>query len=266
MLSKEEEIRRVAIGHHHQMAPEFQARYSDLERSRFASAFTYGRAKVDRMVDDVFRSLPKGSRILDVGCGTGEHLKRAMTHGLDATGVEPASGMTEFARRNVPEAELVEGVATKLPFADGQFDAVILIEVLRYLHPSEVDQALSEARRVLRPGGKILATLVNRWALDGFYLLYRARQLFKASKFDERDPYCLFYTPGEAERLLRNAGFKNVHSQGRMLAPLRIAYRLNEGLGGKLAAALEGLDDTMHEARWTRALAGHLMVTGEVPA
>ena len=265
MLTQEEEIRRVAIGHHDHMAPEFQSRYVELEKSRFANAFTYGRAKIDKMVDDLFRSLPKGAKILDVGSGTGEHLKRAIGHGLQATGVEPAPGMREFARSNVPQAELVDGVATKLPFPDAQFDAVILIEVLRYLHPTEVEQALREARRVLRPGGKILATLVNRWALDGFYLLYRGRQLFKSRKFDEKDPYCLFFTPGEAERELRKAGFEKVTTDGRMLAPLRIAYRLDERLGGKVAAAVERLDDSMHQARWPRAFAGHLIVTGEAP-
>src|SRR5689334_3881561 len=106
MLTQEEEIRRVAIGHHHQMAPEFQSRYVELEKSRFANAFTYGRAKIDKMVDDLFRSLPKGAKILDVGSGTGEHLKRAIGHELQATGVEPAPGMREFARSNVPQAEL----------------------------------------------------------------------------------------------------------------------------------------------------------------
>jgi SAM-dependent methyltransferase len=264
-VTQEEQIRRVAIGHHHQMAPEFQSRYADLERSRFASAFTYGRAKVDNMVDDLFRSLPKGSKILDVGSGTGEHLKRAIGHGLKATGIEPAPGMREVACGNVPEAELIEGVATTLPFPEAQFDAVILIEVLRYLHPTEVEEALREARRVLRPGGKILATLVNRWALDGFYLLHRARQLFKASGFDERDPYCLFFTPPEAERLLSDAGFVEVRSEGRMLAPLRIAYKASDRLGSKVAAAVERFDDNLHQASWTRPFAGHLIVMGQAP-
>src|SRR5207302_1722279 len=96
-------------------------------------AFTYGRAKIDQMVDELFRSLPANAAILDVGCGTGEHLKRALGHGLQATGVEPAPAMLAAARRNVPDARIEDGVATSLPFGDAEFDAVIMIEVLRYL-------------------------------------------------------------------------------------------------------------------------------------
>lgn len=265
MVGRDEEIRQVAIGHHHRLAADFQSWYEDLEKSRFASAFTYGRYQLDHMVDDLFRSLPKGSSILDVGCGTGEHLKRALRNGLKATGVEPAEGMLEVARQNVPNAEVIQGVATKLPFKDQQFDAVIMIEVLRYLHRSDVELALQEARRVLRPGGAILATLVNRWALDGFYLLQRARQLFKSSQFNEKNPYCLFFTPGEAEQLLREAGFTNVRAEGRMLAPLRIAYKLGAGVGGAIASAVEGLDNRLHRASVARPFAGHLIAIGQVP-
>ena len=52
MASRDEEIRQVAIGHHHRLAGDFQSWYQDLEKSRFASAFTYGRYQLDQMVDE----------------------------------------------------------------------------------------------------------------------------------------------------------------------------------------------------------------------
>lgn len=266
MTGTEEEIRRVAIDHHHIRADNFESWYADLASSRFANAFTYGRAKIDKMIDELFRSLPKGGRILDVGCGTGEHLKRALAHGLEPSGLEPAPAMLEAARKNVPDAQIEEGVATDLPFPDGQFDAVIMIEVLRYLHKHDVEKALQEARRVLRPGGTLFVTLVNRWSLDGFYLFHRGRQLVSRDKYNKIHPYCLFFTPGEAERELHSAGFVNVRTEGRLFGPVRLAYKLGEGLGSRFASAIEGLDDKIQASRWARPFAGHLVAIGEAPA
>jgi ubiquinone/menaquinone biosynthesis C-methylase UbiE len=263
-MSDATEIRQVAIDHHHQMASEFEGYYSALEKSRFSNAFTYGRAKLDRMIDELFDSLPEGASILDVGCGTGEHLKRAQKHGLQATGIEPAAGMLAAARKQLPSTRIEQGVATQLPFEDGQFDAVLMIEVLRYLHRSDIGLALREARRVLRPGGVIFVTLVNRWALDGFYIHQRARQLLKRSQFNATNPFCEFFTPGKAERALKEAGFDEVSTQGRLFGPIRLVYKLSRRLGSRLAAMIEKLDDRIHRRKWPRAVAGHLIAIGRV--
>lgn len=263
-MSASKDIRQVAVNHHHKKVGEFEAWYAELEKDKYANAFTYGRAKLDRMVDDLFRSLPKGGAILDVGCGTGEHLKRAQGHGLVATGVEPAQAMRESALRNLPGTKIVPGVATELPFEDNSFDAVLMIEVLRYLHRSDIKVALQEARRVLRPGGVLLVTLVNRWALDGFYLLQRVRQWRKGSEYDEVNPFCEFFSPRQAERELSEAGFAEVRTEGRLFGPMRMVYKASPKLGRWLASLVDRADDGFHKWRWTRGLAGHLIAIGKV--
>ena len=260
-----EDIRQAAIESHDLTADKFVGWYDALKRSRFSNAFAYGRSKIDALVDELFASLPKGGKVLDVGCGTGEHLQHAIDRGLSASGVEPAPAMLEVARRNVPKAEIHQGVATALPFPDAQFDLVIMVEVLRYLDRADTEKAISEARRVLKPGGQLFVTLVNRWALDGFYILQRARSLGRRKEFDERNPYCLFHTPVSARRDLQQAGFEEIRIEGRLLAPLRIAYKASERFGGWLASKLEPLDDRLHRQSWTRPLAGHLIAIGRVP-
>ena len=264
-MSDPVDVRRVAIDHHDRVSRVFEDYYTALEADRFSSAFTYGRSKLDRMIDDLFASLPPGASVLDIGCGTGEHLKRAQRHGLIATGVEPAPAMLAVARRNVPGARIESGVATQLPFSNEEFDAIIQVEVLRYLHRNDIRQALCEARRVLRPGGILFVTLVNRWALDGFFARQRIRQALKRSAFDEVNPYCEFFSPREAERELRRAGFVDVRTEGRLLAPLRLVYKINSALGRRLASAMESVDDRIHRWRWPRAFSGHLIAIGEVP-
>jgi ubiquinone/menaquinone biosynthesis C-methylase UbiE len=260
-----EEIRQAAIDSHDKDAAKFEAWYDALDRSRFSNAFTYGRSKIDAVVGELFETLPEGAKVLDVGCGTGEHLVRAVKAGFEACGVEPAPAMLDFARKNVPKADLRQGIATDLPFGDGEFDLVIMVEVLRYLDRPDTETALKEARRVLKPGGRLMVTLVNRWALDGFYVLQRARSLVKRRQFDEINPYCLFHTPAAARRNLAKAGFDEVRIEGRLLAPLRIAYKASERLGGWLASKLEKVDDRLHRAGWMQPFAGHLIAIGRVP-
>ena len=259
-----EDIRQAAIDSHDRTADKFVGWYDALKRSRFSNAFAYGRSKIDALVDELYESLPKGGKVLDVGCGTGEHLQRALDHGLRASGLEPAPAMLEVARRNVPRAEIEQGVATALPYKDAQFDLVIMVEVLRYLDRADTEKALAEARRVLKPGGKLFVTLVNRWALDGFYILQRARALVRRREFDHRNPYCLFHTPASAKRDLGRAGFDEVRTEGRLLAPLRIAYKASDNFGGWLARRLERLDDRLHRHSWTKPFAGHLIAIGQV--
>ena len=70
-------VRTLAVEHHHDEAKQFVDWYKDMANSRFANAFTYGRYKIDVLLDEVFKTQQPRARILDVGCGTGEYVRRA---------------------------------------------------------------------------------------------------------------------------------------------------------------------------------------------
>jgi len=96
-----------------------------------------------------------GTRLLDVGCGAGGALRLAADRGADVTGIDAAPGFVEIARRRLPGANIVGGELQSLPFADESFDAVTGFNSFQYgANPSA---ALTEARRVTRPGGRIAA-------------------------------------------------------------------------------------------------------------
>ncbi|MDP9373631.1 MAG: methyltransferase domain-containing protein, partial [Chloroflexota bacterium] len=99
-----------------------------------------------------------GERALDVGCGTGLLLRlladseeRVALAGVD---LDPA--MIARARRRVPEVALCVASATALPYPDDRFDLLTSTFVLHHLDPAGQHAALVEARRVLRPGGRLV--------------------------------------------------------------------------------------------------------------
>lgn len=116
--------------------------------------------------------LRPGERALDVGCGAGRHAFEMYRRGADVIAFDQDAD--ELARvrdlfvamraaGEVPdgaEADVKEGDALSLPFADGEFDRVVAAEVLEHI-PADI-QALHELARVLRPGGTIALT-VPRW-------------------------------------------------------------------------------------------------------
>lgn len=104
-----------------------------------------------------------GDRVLDVGCGTGVVARAAVDRVGPAgsvTGVDLNDGMLTVAAASHPDIAWRQGPAEHLPFEDGAFDRVVSQFVLMFLEST--DQALSEMRRVLAPGGSVaLATWSN---------------------------------------------------------------------------------------------------------
>jgi glycosyltransferase involved in cell wall biosynthesis/ubiquinone/menaquinone biosynthesis C-methylase UbiE len=154
-------------------ASQVYSRYAASSRKQHDwSADNSGNAAIrDELVDAAFElagnALAPGSSILDVGCGTGWWLERLAAPdgrrgvaGADArilTGLELLPDRVAAARRRVPAAEVQLGDARVLPFEAGSFDAVTLFTVLSSLATvNDAERALSEARRVLRPGGALL--------------------------------------------------------------------------------------------------------------
>jgi SAM-dependent methyltransferase len=111
----------------------------------------------------VTRHFPPDARLLDVGCGgawLGDHFN-------DYTGIDVSPEAVEAARSHGHQALLVDG-DEPLPFDEGNFDGVVLKDVLEHV-PDPV-ALVREVRRVLRPGGTVFASSpdAQRWVWDDY--------------------------------------------------------------------------------------------------
>ena len=99
-----------------------------------------------------------GARVLDAGCGVGMYLA-AFQRFTDAVyGVDLDEEKIVRAAEHLPNVQLASVEA--LPFADGSFDAVLSHEVIEHVNDDRA--ALSEAVRVLKPGGRLVVYVPNR--------------------------------------------------------------------------------------------------------
>jgi ubiquinone/menaquinone biosynthesis C-methylase UbiE len=142
-------------------------------------------------------------RVLEIGCGAGRHVHFFRLMGLEVAATDIARSALEFTRRRLKSEGLLCGVglqvadATRLPYRDGSFDAVLAWRFLHVLSPPEAQKCLNEIHRLLRPGGKVL--LGTRSPRSTNYELVRSG--------NRADP--LFdYRPGQlSERAMRDTYF-----------------------------------------------------------
>ncbi len=114
-----------------------------------------------------------GEAVLDIGCGGG-HLVRDLAHAVGpggrAVGIEMSPDQLAAAQETcagLENAALHEGDATALPFDDRTFDAAATIQTFEYI--PDVDKALREMARILKPGGRaaLVSVLWDHWRFHG---------------------------------------------------------------------------------------------------
>ena len=120
-------------------------------------------------------------RLLEVGCGAGTDLLQFARGGAYVTGIDLTPRSIEIARRRFEvyglKGEFAIGDAENLAFPDESFDAVYSFGVLH--HTPDTEQAISEAHRVLRRGGRVTAMIYHRASIYYWAGLMLKRGIFK---------------------------------------------------------------------------------------
>lgn len=197
-------------------------------------SFTKGTAQEAAFLVEALDLAP-GSRVLDLGCATGRHVRALGGHGLAPVGLDISARFIEVAKAAAPERPFVRGDARRLPLADASVDAAVSLcqggfgltggpaaaGLPSGVEPDEV--VLEELARVLRPGGRV--------ALTAFSAYFAVRDMGEGEVFDawtgvlheatvvhdeagrpaDQDLWTTCYTPRELRLLLGRSGFTVEH-------------------------------------------------------
>jgi len=128
-----------------------------------------------------------GERVLDIGCGTGNHLLLLNKFGLNISGMDASPYMLAKARERLgTRCTLKTGTAEDLPFSDNEFDIVVLINTLEFIdNPLKV---LKEAGRVAKR--KVFIGVINSFSI---YCIYnKLLSLYKKNIINHIKPYNLW--------------------------------------------------------------------------
>lgn len=152
-----------------------------------------------------------GTRLLDVACGAGYVAAKGAARGAEATGLDFSTTQLALARDSFADVSFVEGSAEALPYDSGSFDAVTIGFGMNHLPHPEI--ALSEAFRVLAPGGRCAFT---SWAApqpgQAFGIVLGAVERLGTLDPDlpSAPPYFRFADPSAVAEAMARAGFIEV--------------------------------------------------------
>jgi len=141
----------------------------------------------------------KGERVLDIGCGAGNHLLLFYRLGLDVTGLDASPYMVDIAKSRLgSKASFKIGSAEDLPFEDNEFDIATLILTLEFL--DDPLAALSEAGRVAK--NKVFIGVLNGLSLG--CVCKKMYSLFSQSIFRKTHLYTLWGLKGQVKKVYGN--------------------------------------------------------------
>ncbi len=222
-----------------------------------SSLYRHRRRSALAWVDDL--ALPEESRLLEVGCGAGLLAIELARRGFSVAAVDRVSEMVERTRRHAREAGVQDRVsvgradATRLPFEDGAFALVVALGLLPWV--TKLDDTLEELARVVAPGGFLLVSADNRYAVERWLDPLRTPLLGAlkpvAVSFLERrgrvrrdaaGPYQPPLSRAGLRRRLRRAGLEPTRLEAFGVAPLTFCRRPVRD--GRLQARLDHLVDT----------------------
>lgn len=173
-----------------------------------------------------------GNKVLDLGCGNGRLIEIFEDIKVDYIGTDNSAGLLDQAKEKYPKNDFVLLSSLKLPFPDNSFDLIFCLAVLHHIPSQDMRlKFLEEARRMLKPGGKIILTVWDLKSVKDAKNQIIKNKILRILHLTELDSGDLFYpfrntngkaiinryihafTKTELEELFSKAKFKIIESK-----------------------------------------------------
>jgi ubiquinone/menaquinone biosynthesis C-methylase UbiE len=150
----------------------------------------------ERYTDFILNNLEKGSKVLELGCGSGDPTTVRLAERFSVTGVDISQQQIKFARRNVPQATFIQGDMSQLIFPTAVFDAVVAFYSITHVPRKQHAGLLTSVGNWIKPGGLFLGSMSSGPLINC------------VENFLGTPMYFNGYDPRTNLRIVKNAGFK----------------------------------------------------------
>jgi ubiquinone/menaquinone biosynthesis C-methylase UbiE len=212
----------------------------------------------DRLIDAFvgLTKLPPGSRVVDLGCGSGVFTNVLQRRGYRCAGIDISPKLITIAQTKFPDIEFAEGDVEHLAFQEDSFDGVLLSGLVHHL--PDPSRCAAEVFRILRPGGEFFAFDPNR--MNPFMYLYRDRSspFYSSIGVTENERPVL---AAEVAAIFRGVGFR-VGTE--YLSDLKYRYVASGRIRG-LLPLYNAIDSFMFSPPFMRSFRAFVLTFGTKP-
>lgn len=180
-----------------------------------------------------------GKHVLDVGCGGGILSEALAKQGAKVTGIDAEKGAIDVARAHAKDHNLdIDYQATAIEeFNAEPFDLITCMELLE--HVSSPATLLSHCKRLLKPGGLLLVSTINRTWQAYLLAVIAAEYVLRLLPRQTHD-YAKFITPAELTQMARSLGLTLISMKGLSYNPLKRDASLQDSVSVNYMMSFEG--------------------------